>query len=314
MRPPRVVFALVLATLCALGTASSVSAQSLGVVTAERAVIWRADSSVVATVAGAGVVLELTARSERWYEVIIPASLGGRGERGLIAIGQVKLADGAAPPPERPLRGSEPQAGSPRRPPPAPPRSPLPPQPPMSLRAFGQGGLIGFTARESFAAVVGRSYGYSFGAGVQLRFGSGVYVQTSLEQFRRTGQRVYVFDGESFPLGIDNTVTLQPAVVAVGYRPPSAASVRPYLGAGLGAYRLREVSPFDGADESVDQWRRGYHAHIGFELRPRGWVTPALEARYTTVPKGLGDAGAAALLKQTDLGGWQIHAKVLVGR
>jgi len=288
-------------------------AQSQGIVTADRAVIWRADSAVVATVVDAGVVLELTGRSERWYEVIIPANLGGRGERGLISITQVKLVDGSELPAERVLRGSgrpaqAPQAAAP------PPRPASPPGPAVALRGFGQAGLIGFTARDTFTAITGQSYGPAFGAGAQVRFRTGLYVQVSVERFRKTGERVFVFENEAFPLGIPNTITIQPVVAAVGYRPPSVASVRPYLGVGVGSYHLQEVSPFDDPSEEVDQWHRGFHAHGGVEFLAGRWFAPAVEARFTTVPDALGSGGAAAAFGESNLGGWQVFGKILLGR
>ena len=313
MIPELRVLRLALGTLLLLTVATPGFAQSQGIVTTDRAVIWRSDSSVVAAVVDAGLVLELTGRSERWYEVVIPTSVGGRGDRGLIAIGQVRLAEGTAPPPERFLRGSTLPPRNPRQA--VPQRRPsLPPEPTVSLRGFGQGGLLGFAARESFTAVTGRAYGYSFGAGAQVRFRAGFYLQASVEQFRQRGQRVFVFEDEAFRLGIENIVTIQPVVVAVGFRPPSSDPIRPYVGVGIGSYRLTEVSPFDDQGESVDEWHRGYHAHGGVEFRTRRWLTPAVEARYTTVPDALGRSGATALLTESNLGGWQVDAKVLIGR
>jgi hypothetical protein len=182
------------------------------------------------------------------------------------------------------------------------------------LRGFGQAGFIGFAARQSVAAVTGQSYGPTFGAGAQVRFRSGFYVQASFERFRRTGERVFVFEGETFPLGIPDTITVQPVVAAVGYRPPSSASIRPYVGVGLGTYHLQESSPFDDATEAIDQWHRGYHAHGGVEFWTRRWFAPAVEARYTTVPDALGTSGAAAAFKESNLGGWQVYGKILIGR
>jgi hypothetical protein len=305
-------FRAAIAILGFLALASPGLAQSQGIVTADRAVIWRADSAVVATVVDAGVVLELTGRSERWYEVIIPANLGGRGERGLISITQVRLVDGSELPAERALRGSDRPAPTPQA---APvPRPALPPGPAVELRGFGQAGLIGFAARETFTAIIGQSYGPSFGAGAQVRFRSGLYVQVSIERFRETGERVFVFEEEVFPLGIPNTITIQPVIAAVGYRPPSAASIRPYLGVGIGSYHLQEVSPFDAPGEEVDQWHRGFHAHGGVEFLAGRWFAPAVEARFTTVPDALGSSGAAAAFGESNLGGWQVFGKILLGR
>lgn len=287
-------------------------AQSQGIVTVDRAVIWRTDSSVVAAVVDAGLVLELTGRSDRWYEVVIPASLGGRGERGLIAVTQIRLLDQSVEPIERQLPGNDlpnddPLSGLP----------PLPPQPrgpATSFRAFVQAGLIGFAARESFTAVTGESFGPSVGGGVEARFRAGLYLQLSLERYKQTGQRVFVFGGEVFPLGVPNTVTIEPLTASVGYRPPTSLALQPYVGGGFGSYRLREVSPFDTANEEVDERHLGYHVHGGLELRTRWWVAPAVEVRYSTVPDSLGTGGAAAAFAESDLGGWQFAARLLIGR
>jgi hypothetical protein len=305
-------FRAAVATLGLLALASPGFAQSQGIVTADRAVIWRTDSSVVATVVDAGVVLELTGRSDRWYEVIIPTNLGGRGERGLISITQVRLVDGSELPVERVLRGSDPPAPTPPQSNPVP--RPAPPSgPAVALRGFGQAGIIGFAASETFAAITGQSYGPAFGAGAQVRFRAGLYLQVSIERFRQTGERAFVFEDEVFPLGIPNTITIQPVIAAVGYRPSSAASIRPYLGAGVGTYHLQEVSPFDDPSEEVDQWHRGFHAHGGVEFLAGRWFAPAVEARFTTVPDALGSSGAAAEFGESNLGGWEVFAKILLG-
>ena len=312
MSPRILAFRVAIATIGLLALASPGFTQSQGIVTVDRAAIWRADSSALATVVDAGVVLELTGRSERWYEVIIPATLGGRGEKGLISINQVRLVDGSDLPPERVLRGSGPLPPPTARPDLTPRPSP-PPGPAVALRGFGQAGLTGFVARQTFAAITGQSYGPSFGAGLQVRLRTGLYLQGSVERFRETGERVFVFNGETFPLGIPHTITIQPVVAAIGYRPPSLASIRPYLGVGVGSYRLQEVSPFDDTSEEVDQWHRGYHAHGGVEFLAGRWFAPAVEARFTTVPDALGSTGAAAEFGETNLGGWQVYAKILVG-
>jgi hypothetical protein len=310
---PFFAYRVALFAISALLFASPGYAQSQGIVTADRAIIWRADSSVVATIVDTGMILELTGRSERWYEVIIPANLGGRGERGLISITQVRLLDQSVEPVERPLRGAPPPIDDPTTA--APPPRPLPPPgPAVGVRGFAHAGFMGFTARQSFAAITGESFGPSYGGGLQVRFRSGLYLQGSVERFKKTGERVFVFNGATFPLGVPNTVTIEPLVAALGYRPPTVRSVQPYLGAGVGTYRLREVSPFDTDDEEVNERHLGYHAHGGVEFLARGWLVPAVEARFTAVPDGLKGMGVAAEFDESDLGGWQIYAKILIGR
>jgi hypothetical protein len=99
-----------------IAPAALAQAPSQGRVVSDGATIWRADVSIVAATARAGTTLDITAQSERWYEVIVPEALGGRGERGLIARSQVQLLPGSPEPPNRPLRGS-PAIADPRVPP-----------------------------------------------------------------------------------------------------------------------------------------------------------------------------------------------------
>lgn len=292
--------------------ASSGFAQSTGVVIVDRAAIWRSDSSIVVAVVDVGTVLELTGRSERWYEVVIPENLGGRGDRGVIAVSQVKLLEASSPPPVRALRGSPPPVQVPRPSPPA--RAPAVSAPTVALRGFGQVGLMTFTARQSFETILGEAHGPIFGAGAQLRFRPGLYVQGTIERFRRTGQRVFVFEGTAFPLGIPSTITIQPVTATTGYRFPVRGSILPYIGAGIGTYRLKQVSRFDEPDERVDERHAGYQAHGGVEFRAHRWLAPAVEAQYTKVPDALGTDGVSAVFEEHDLGGWQIQVKVLIGR
>jgi hypothetical protein len=287
-------------------------AQSKGTVVVDGAIIWRSDASVPASVVSAGTVLELTARSERWYEVIIPENLGGRGDRGLIAVGQVKLIEGSEPPPTRALRGSPPAA--PQLQPRFPPRAAAIAEPEVALRAFGQAGLRTFTAHHSFEAILGEPRGPIFGGGLQLRFRPGLFIQAGLERFRKTGQRVFVLDGSVFPLGIPDTITIDAIGLSAGYRLPLKGGVLPYTGGGISMYRLREVSRFDDPAERVRVRKVGYHALGGAEFRTTRWLAIAGELTYSIMPHALGTTGVSAEFGEHDLGGWQLQVKVLVGR
>ena len=115
---------------CLLTSVPPVTAQeqSLGRVVRDGAAIWRSDVSIIATTVREGTILQITAQSSEWYEVIIPVVLGGRGERGLIARSQVQLLPGSPEPAARPLRGDPAGAsGTPSSTPPgSPPRAAFP--------------------------------------------------------------------------------------------------------------------------------------------------------------------------------------------
>jgi opacity protein-like surface antigen len=292
--------------------AAPVSAQqSRGVVVAERAIIWRSDVSVPITVVASGTELEVTGRSERWYEVVVPANLGGRGERGLIAIAQLKLVEGTGQPPTRTLRGAPPPQ-TPRPPAPAPARRD--PRPAVTPRAFGQLGLMTFSARQSFEAILGKTYGATFGGGGQLRFRSGAYLQGSIERFREVGQRVFVLEDTTYPLGVPDTITIVPITASAGYVFQVRSRVVPYAGGGIGSYFLKEETPFDEPGEDVDERHFSYQVHGGVELRIHPWLVPAVEVQYTTVPDALATNGVSAAFNERDLGGWQLQLKILVGK
>lgn len=93
-----------------LSMALNVFAQTsaIGTVVVDGAVIWRADVTVPAATARLGTQLEVTARSSRYYEVVIPELLGGRGERGIIARSQVRITAEITRIPARTLRGDPP--------------------------------------------------------------------------------------------------------------------------------------------------------------------------------------------------------------
>jgi hypothetical protein len=110
MRMVTVIIVLGSLLLCA----APALAQSQGRVIRDGTIIWRADASLIATTAKAGTIVEITARSDGWYEVIIPDALGGHGQRGRIAVSQVQLIPGSPEPPLREFRGRGPAPQTPR--------------------------------------------------------------------------------------------------------------------------------------------------------------------------------------------------------
>jgi hypothetical protein len=90
----------------ALDAAAQAAAE--GQVTVDSAIIWRSDVAAPFATVPVGTSLEVTAQSSRWYEVVIPESLGGRGARGLIARSQLRIVGDPAAIPRRALRGDPP--------------------------------------------------------------------------------------------------------------------------------------------------------------------------------------------------------------
>ena len=182
------------------------------------------------------------------------------------------------------------------------------------MRGFGQAGLVVPSARESFRAVADNGHGFAFGGGVQLRLRNGAFFEGSLDQFRKTGERVFVYDNTVFRLGIPNTITVRPLLFTAGYRFRSSRRMIPYVGGGVGLFHLTERTPFSDQDEAVDEKHAGYRMSGGVEFLGGRMVSTALEAAYTRVPDSLGIGGMSQVTGERDLGGFEFRMKLLFGR
>ena len=104
---------------------------------------------------------------------------------------------------------------------PAAPRRPF-----VAVRGVLGAGLTHFISDKTFKAVFGDARGVTWLGAGQLLFRGGMFAEVSVERFRRTGQRVFVFEGNVIPLGIADTVTITPITVAgdIASFAPAAAS------------------------------------------------------------------------------------------
>ena len=182
-----------------------------------------------------------------------------------------------------------------------------------SIRGFGQFGAIRFTAADSFDAVTGNSWGPMWGGGAQMAFSNGLFFQGSYERFQSTGQRVFVFEGQVFELGIENEVTVTPIQVTVGYRQPTTDRVVGYIGGGVGWHRLEEVAQMSDPAENVDESKVGVHVLGGMEYPLTRWLWGGGEAQWAYVPDVLGNDGVSAEFEEDDLGGFTLRFKLTVG-
>ena len=191
-------------------------------------------------------------------------------------------------------------------------------------RGFFDTGAVKLTAEESFEAVAGTSTGFVLGGGGEVVLPGGIFAAVRLSQFQKTGQRVFVFEGETFPLGIDSTIRIRPFEVSGGYRFNSGRAGRsltpprviPYVGGGIGWHRYQESSEFAEEDENVDDTFRGYHLLGGAEVRVARWFGISGEAQWTTVPDALGQDpnSVSAEFDETDLGGVTFRVRLVIGR
>jgi opacity protein-like surface antigen len=186
----------------------------------------------------------------------------------------------------------------------------------VSVRGFGEVGATVFTAAESFAAIFGSRTGPVFGGGVEVVLPRRVFVGVAASRFRKTGERVFISDGERFGLGIPTRVTLTPLQITGGYRFPRVIGLTPYAGAGPGWYRYAETSEFAGTGEDVNERFSGFHLLGGAEVEVTRWLSLGGELQWATVPDAIGDDanGVAREFSESNLGGTTIRLKVVIGR
>jgi opacity protein-like surface antigen len=301
----RLACAWALIVLCS----TSAVAQTQVRVTSDHTTVWRDNFRGIATVVNAGTVLDVVAQRGTWFLVVLPTSELQQPMNGLIAASRVQVINGPSDVPRDPRTTERrpPQAQRPR----TSPASRAPVAPPPEVDLFAQFGYGSFTAMETFQAILGHERAAWYGGGLQYRLRSGLFVEGAIEYFRGSGERVFVFNDQVFRLGIKDTVSITPFMATVGYR-FGRGRTRPYVGAGIGAYRLRESSEFADSDDEVRQTSGAYRAVAGVQREIGRKYGIGMELQYTTVPKAL-SGGIAEGFDESNLGGFQVRARVLFG-
>lgn len=183
------------------------------------------------------------------------------------------------------------------------------------LRGFADIGSTAFNAHRSFEAILGDARGPVWGGGVEVVLPFPVFIDLRASQFKQTGRRVFLYEGEQYDLGIPTTVTITPLTLIGGYRGDFGWRVVPYAGGGVGWHRYQETSRFTESSENVDARFQGYHILGGAEFRVTRWIGTAFEAEWSTVPDALGSDpnGVSNAFGETDLGGVTYRVKIVIG-
>ena len=186
--------------------------------------------------------------------------------------------------------------------------------PSVSFRPFFLFSAERPAAKQTFEAVFGDSLQQFWGGGVQAAFRSGLYVEVAASRFEKTGQRVFVSNGQVFPLGIPLTARITPLEFSGGYRFAVSPRIIPYGGAGVARYAYTERSDFADPGEDVDTTHSGYLVLGGVELRVHRGIGASVDVQYTRVRGILGSGGVSKEFGENNLGGTAVRVKVLVGR
>ena len=185
----------------------------------------------------------------------------------------------------------------------------------LALRGFADAGSTTFTAKKSFKAIFGSESGGVYGGGVEA-VARNIFLNVRASRFKKTGERVFIFEGQEFRLGIPATVTMTPIELNVGYRFDFGSWVVPYAGVGAGWHQYAETAKFNEDSENVKETFSGYQVAGGAEFRLARWLGAAAEAQWSRVPKALGqdDNSVSKTFEETDLGGTTFRVKIVIGR
>lgn len=183
----------------------------------------------------------------------------------------------------------------------------------LQLRGFGMVARNWLAAGSTFQAVLGSSQATELGGGLSVTEGS-YFLDVSARWFARDGERVFVRNGQVYPLGIDTSVTMTPLDVTIGYRFRPFGRLRPYAGGGYTRLRYEETADFAGSGDDVSESFNGFHVVGGGEWRFGRLVGVATEVAWTRIANAIGDGGASQAFDEDDLGGTSVRLKLVIGR
>jgi hypothetical protein len=194
----------------------------------------------------------------------------------------------------------------------------------FEIGGFAHVGSLSLAAHRSFDAILDTHSGTIVGGGADLTFRRGplrgVFARVDISRFEESGQRVFVFEGNLFELGIPVTITLTPVEVTAGYRflferqgPGGRAKpfpIVPYGGIGFGGLTYQETSAHAESADDVDRRFSSYHALGGADVRVWRWFNAGVEGLYRWVPDALGEGGVSDAFNETNLDGATVRVRV----
>jgi hypothetical protein len=205
-----------------------------------------------------------------------------------------------------------------------------PGMPAVTVRGFVDVNQQWFAANNTFENVFGEATAPFWGIGAQVVGWEGrIYGEVGLSRIARennelVGERVFVSSGTVYPLGIPLRSTIKPWKVVGGYRFQLSPRLVPYAGVGVTSYAYVEESDFALPAENLDVTRRGFVFQGGLEVRGHRWVGFAAGVEKTRVTGILGEGGLSRLYtsgdlagggdQESDLGGWALQFRLIIGR
>ena len=177
-------------------------------------------------------------------------------------------------------------------------------RPPLSIRPFVVVTEQSFAAIDTFDAVFGKTFAPFFGGGVQVVIADSFFVEFGVSRFQQTGQRAFMSNGQTFPLGIPLTATITPVEVERRLSIHAAESrVCPYAAAGIGSYGYQESSDFAAAGDDVDTQHSAIVVTAASSFASIAGSASPWMCNTRHVPGILGNGGVSKDAGESDLGG-----------
>jgi len=195
-----------------------------------------------------------------------------------------------------------------------PARKPAPPKQKLGFRAYGGVDFVGMSASQSFQAVTGSSTFIGPSGGVEvLNIWHGVFARVTFAHMSKDGQRVFVNNGQVFPLGIPLTIGMTPIELGGGLRHVTDKKGLWTVYGGLSALFLNysETTPSGTSADNTQETFNGVTIFGGLERGFHKYLIVGVEAQYRSVPNALGAAGVSQIYNETNLGGFA--ARILFG-
>jgi hypothetical protein len=185
---------------------------------------------------------------------------------------------------------------------------------PIGFRAYVGWDFEALTASKSFDAVTGSSSFNGPAGGFEvLNLWHKVFVRVTFAHMSQDGQRVFVNNGQVFPLNIPLTVGMTPIELGAGFRHVTDKKGRYTVYAGVSALFLKYSETMTGgtSDDNTNKTFTGVTLFGGLERRFKKYVVAGVEAQYRGVPNAIGTAGVSQAFNETNLGGFAV--RVLFG-
>jgi hypothetical protein len=181
-----------------------------------------------------------------------------------------------------------------------------------SIGLFGLYDYSTIASPKSFDAVFGKHTTTGPGVGLDVvNLWKGLFVRVDGSQSSLSGERVVVFNGEVFKLGIPLTAKLTPLEFGAGWRFAGRPDSRmaPYVGASVISLKYKETSSFADSSENVDETYSGFGAFGGVDVRITRQLFAGVEGQYRSIKITPGPNSAAASFSESNLGGGVLRVR-----